>query len=442
MQAFTLLLLKTVKMKVQPKNLLLIIINGFCVSKKQKALMCFLFLYINILNAQITNYVNNGGFEIPRSNNSQKPKYWDAIDSTKFLGLMYSYTISPYLVPLSSITYQWPKSGNAWFGTSLLFKPNTTQTLRGYPRNALKSNLQFGKTYCVKFYCNVTNQSSYGVDGLGAYFGDNTTDTITQCSKPIAYLNPQVQNPTGNIITDTLNWVLMTGTFVANGTEKYMIIGNFKSDALTNSLMINPTNLPTIGSDILLDDVSCIPLDLPAYAGPDIYGIPTTTVYLGRAQDVGIDEACMWYHLPSTTTAIDTAAGITVTVATTTQTYMVKQDICGVIKYDTVVVYASALGLNDLRFNIEDLRFYPNPTTNELNIEFINVASTSSATELQIEIYNSLGQILREEEITFKENKAIINTKELANGVYVLSLFDPAKNDKLPTVSKRFVIAR
>jgi hypothetical protein len=163
---------------------------------------------------------------------------------------------------------------------------------------------------------------------------------------------------------------------------------------------------------------------------------------LGRAQDVGIDEACMWYHLPSTTTAIDTAAGITVTVAATTQTYMVKQDICGVIKYDTVVVYASVLGLNDLRFNIEDLRFYPNPTTNELNIEFINVASTSSATELQIEIYNSLGQILREEEITFKENKAIINTKELANGVYVLSLFDPAKNDKLPTVSKRFVIAR
>jgi hypothetical protein len=399
-------------------------------------------------NGQIANYVNNGSFEdlynciAPSTFNDLKVKFWSGIDTTKNAYYVYN-TCFGGGVPNTGSGYQYPRSGGGYVSATLLCDINVCSQIynRGNLRNKLKNNLIAGKTYCVKYYVNIINFAAYGIDGFGAWFSDNIIDTIHYGYRPLTYIIPQIQNSTGNIITDTLNWVPITGTFVANGTEKYMVLGNFKTDANTMTSQIQAT-VSYKWCDVNIDDVSCIPLDLPAYAGPDIYGIPTTTVYLGRAQDVGIDEACMWYHLPTTTTAIDTAAGITVTVATTTQTYMVKQDICGVIKYDTVVVYASALGLNDLRFNIEDLKFYPNPTTNELNIEFINVASTSSATELQIEIYNSLGQILREEKITFKENKAIINTKELANGVYVLSLFDPAKNDKLPTVSKRFVIAR
>jgi len=252
-------------------------LNSF-LFKKQKALFCFLFFSFIISKGQIANYVNNGGFEVPKSNNLQKAKYWEAIDTNKYVGLMYSAIIPPYLVPINSVTYQWPRHGNAWFGSTLLYKPNTTQTNRGYPRNLLKGTLQAGKTYCVKFYCNITNNSTYGVDGLGAYFGDNTTDTISHCMTPISYLTPQIQNPTNNIIGDTLNWIPITGTFVANGIEKYMILGNFKSDASTNSAIINPTYLPGIFCDVLYDDISVIDIALPAYAGPDIWGIPTNTV--------------------------------------------------------------------------------------------------------------------------------------------------------------------
>ncbi len=125
---------------------------------------------------------------MPKSNNSQKAKYWDAIDTTRFVGVMYSKIINPFLVPISGLTYQWPRSGNNYFITALLYKPNTPQTGRGYPRNLLKDTLHAGKTYCVKFYCNITNNSTYGVGGLGAYFGDNSTDTIHYCMTPISYL--------------------------------------------------------------------------------------------------------------------------------------------------------------------------------------------------------------------------------------------------------------
>lgn len=374
--------------------------------------------------------MNNGSFEVPKYSNAQKAKYWEAIDTTKFVGVMYSAIISPYLVPICGFTYQWPRTGNAWFASTLLFKPNTSQTMRGYPRNTLKGTLLAGKTYCVKFYCNVTNNSTYGVDELGAYFGDNNTDTIHYCMTPITYLTPQIQNPANNILYDTLNWTLITGTFVANGTEKSMMLGNFKSDATTNSVMINPTNLPTIASEIIFDDVSVIDIDLPAYAGPDIWGIPFNTVYLGRPQDVGIDEACMWYHLPNITTAIDTAAGINVTVATTTQTYMVKQDICGNIKYDTVIVYASATGLSEQENVFNSISLFPNPANDELNI--ILPAQTNIEIK-QILIYNSIGQLISEEEIYFKNNSAKIKTSDLPNGVYYLNL---------KGVNKRFVISK
>ncbi|MBA3681017.1 MAG: T9SS type A sorting domain-containing protein [Bacteroidetes bacterium] len=384
--------------------------------------------------AQIANYVNNGGFENCLNCNQSSQlliaKYWSGLDTNKFFGFNLTSLPPTGQIPLSSYTYQWPRNGSNYFISELFFKPNTLQTTRAYPRNRLKQNLQSGKTYCVKLYYSITNQSTYGVDGLGAYFGDVSLDTITQSDKPIAFLTPQIQNPTNNILSDTLNWSLLTGTFTASGTEKYMIIGNFKSDAATNSLMINPTNLPTIGCDILIDDVSVIDTDLPAYAGPDIWGIPFNTVYLGRPQDVGIDEACIWYHLPNITTAIDTAAGINVIVATTTQTYMVKQDICGIIKYDTVIVYASATGLSEPENIFNGISIYPNPANDEINI----LCNAQINIDLnRILIYNSIGQLIREEEITYKNNQAIINTANLPSGVYYLTING---------VNKRFVIAK
>jgi hypothetical protein len=51
----------------------------------------------------------------------------------------------------------------------------------------------------------------------------------------ITYLNliPQVNDT--SLMVDTLNWKKISGTFVANGGERYLIIGNFFSDYTTDS---------------------------------------------------------------------------------------------------------------------------------------------------------------------------------------------------------------
>jgi hypothetical protein len=434
--------------------------NWFLNKSKLGFKLILFFLFTKLSNAQIANYVNNGGFEIcgycASTPSVANAKHWGAIDTNKYMGIFLSKVYFPYSIPVSSFAYQWPKSGNNILLSTLFFKPNTNQTGRGYPRNTLKQILQSGHTYCVKVYYSITNQSSYGGDGLGAYFGNNTLDTITKCDKPIVYLTPQIQNPTNNLLIDTLSWSLLTGTFVANGTEKYMMLGNFKSDVTTNTVMINPTNLPGVFCEILYDDVSVIDIDLPAFAGPDIWGIPFNTVYLGRPQDVGIDEACMWYKLPNTTTAIDTAAGITVTVGITTNTYIVRQEICGNVKWDTVIVYPSALGLVSSSGVENSLKIYPNPANDILNIEFVTLSGVE-ACNTKYSIINSLGQVIKEEDLqpTQQANGSVaatINTKELANGVYSIQLSsrgtrdlntDPSlRNDNTPSVTKRFVISR
>ncbi len=417
-------------------------------------MLLVLFIFISIRSQNIANYINNGGFEQRYNCNFpfylDKAKYWLAVDSASTAG-GYLSTCNGYVPNQFNTIFQNPRTGNAFILTNFYCEPGVCgNNQRGYLKNRLKTPLQSGKTYCVKFYVNIANTSPYGIDGFGAYFGNNTIDTITKCTFPLTYLTPQIQNPTNNIIIDTLGWVPVTGTFVANGTEKYCVIGNFKSDAATNSATLNPAFLPQKWTDLCIDDVSCIPLDLPAYAaaGSDIWAIPSNTIYLGRPQDVGIDEACEWFKLPNTTNVIANAAGLTLTVAITTNTYMVKQTICGLIKYDTVVVHASGLGLVGSSGVENSVKIYPNPASEILIVEFVTLSGVEGS-NTKIQIINSLGQIIREEELDLKNNTAEINTSQLANGVYVLALQHTstplsagAQGDNSVKVNKRFVISR
>jgi hypothetical protein len=405
-------------MKVLLKNYLLQN-NKLCFLCMSKAgvLLALLFIF-KINHAQVANYVSNGGFEnLYNCNGSilNNCKNWLSIDSISYAGA--NMTLCNGNVPINGNTYQNPKSGNSYvLSTFYCLNPNCG---RGYLKNRLVQNLQGGTVYCVKFHVNIANTSPRGMDGYGIYFGSNLIDTITKCNIPLSYITPQVKNTVGNIISDTLNWIAITGTFTAIGNEKYALLGNFLSNSAVNTSSINTPSFPQYWTDVCIDDVSCIPLDLPAYAGPDIWGIPTTTVYLGRQQDVGIDEACMWYKLPNVTTAIDTAAGITVTIGLTSNTYVVRQEICGNVKWDTVIVYPSATGLSELEYFKNNISLFPNPATDNLNIT-LNFDLEKEFTK--IEILNSLGQLIREEDIVFKNKNASIKTGDLPSGVYFINL--------------------
>ncbi len=139
---------------------------------------------------------------------------------------------NPYFsVPVnldSSLGYQIPRTGDAYAGFNAYWNDTIYREYLGYP---LVNELVSGKTYCLTFYVSLLNYSRYGIDGIGAYFSNDSL----YCPTQFCLLNytPQVSNPTRNIILDTLGWTEIRGCFTASGGEKYMTIGNFKPDSLT-----------------------------------------------------------------------------------------------------------------------------------------------------------------------------------------------------------------
>lgn len=405
--------------------------------KMQNKLLSLLFFAPLLVCTQNANYVNNGNFE-RTVNNCIGPLFplstassWLSIDSISYGGEYISVCTNK--VPLNANTFQFPKSGTALIITTMYYYPGS----RGYLKNRLKSNLQPGKTYCVKFHINIANTSTYGMDGFGAYFGDNSIDTITKCTVPLTYINPQVKNPLGNVITDTLNWVPISGTFVATGNEKYMLIGNFLADNAVSTVSLNPQHLPDKFTDVCIDDVSCMDIDLPAWAGRDTSCITGTTVYIGRTRDVGIDEACIWYKLPDIANPIATGvAGLTVSPMQTS-TYVVKQQLwCSGVKYDTVVVFKDGVGLDKWKILNEELNIYPVPAKDYLNIEIKNEKLLQEIK--RIAIYNSLGELVLAKALQSSEKQLKLGTEDLANGVYLIS-FIGSNNE---TINKKLLISK
>jgi hypothetical protein len=398
------------------------------------------FIPLLSLSQSIGNYVNNGSFEDLYSCNLpsiiNKAKHWNGIDSLQG-GWSYLASSCYSNVPQNGTGFQWPKYGNTHvISTFYCPPPSCSSNLnRLYLRNRMRENLKPNKKYCVNFYVNISNYSTCGMDGFAAYFGDNSLDTISKFGIPLTYLSPQIENPTNNIITDTLNWTLITGTFVASGHEKFMVIGNFKSDAATNTVLINPANLPSVGTDVYIDAVSCIELDLPAYAGPDRSIIPGDSTFIGREPDFAIDPGCFWYRLPGMV-PLDTISGLWVKPSVTT-TYVVKQVLdCSAEKWDTVVVYIDLVSLFDPEAAEKAIRLFPNPARDHLELEISNTLFSEAFRSIRI--YDQLGNIIQEEEISIKQGNTRIATGDMAEGVYWLQI----RGKNAPTLHRQFVIRR
>jgi len=383
------------------------------------------------------NFVTNGSFEIIKSCDSPfidyKAKGWNSVDSSKFIGELLNVKCSN--APYTPVGFQNAKHGAGYIRLQLFYQGQNTVFTRSNLKNRLKSNLKGGKTYCAKMFLNVQDSCAIAIDAVGMYFCNESIDTIKYNARlPLTFLNPQISNPTGNYINDTMNWIAVSGTFVATGNEKYMVIANFKSDANTNTVTTGVILSPNPPFSVyFLDAVSCIEVDAPAYAGNDKLILAGDSVYIGREADYAVDPYCVWYQLPNMTTSLDTISGLWVK-PTVTSTYVVKQNLdCGSEKWDTVVVYVDYVGIDKIKSLNEKLKIFPIPADDIISIEYKQIENE----QFSLAIVNQLGEVIREEEIVFKGYDTKINIKDLQNGVYFLQL-----SGKDGVTNKRFVIAR
>jgi hypothetical protein len=168
---------------------------------------------------------------------------------------------------------QYPNSGEAFIGMYCFsyLQPE----LRDYAQTALSQPIHAGVRYKVSFYVSLAELSLYAISSMGAYL---SVEPIYQNDLWVIDVEPDIQNPPGNIIADTSGWVLITDTFTSRigGGEQFITIGNFNYAADSDTFRFQPIN-PDMGNSFFtyyyIDDVSVVALDsVPSGIAPP--GLP------------------------------------------------------------------------------------------------------------------------------------------------------------------------
>jgi hypothetical protein len=380
---------------------------------KRLFLLLLSFLLCINVKAQL-NLVKNPSFEqyslCPNSfDQISYATSWHSIDTNGIVSCASEYcnvcaTGGGIGVPSGGDYYQYPRTGNGMAQTAMFFDESYYYPIgRNYMQGQLKNTLENGKPYCVTFYVVLEEKSGNASNNIGAYLDNGSIDstTLSTCGFPQTQYTPQVEETT--IITDTLNWIKVEGSFIANGNEKFITIGNFKDKAHTSYVPFNTTSGVHI-SFYLVDDVSVIESSIKAYAGNDTTIHIGDSAFIGRTPEIGLE--CTW-HAQGSSTVIGTGAGIWVKPNTTT-TYIVSMLLCGATTYDTVTVTVVPVGITPFGYK-PHYTVYPNPVKNEVTI-------TAPFTIESVEIVNLLGQTVFSN--SYKTKSVTISTNNLSSGIY------------------------
>ena len=137
--------------------------------------------------------------------------------------------------PLNAYGNQIPVEGQAYAG--LACNLSTVANIREFLGRPLSQPLIIGQNYYVSFYVSLAD-AMYGdcaINNLGIKF---STVAYDSSSPPI--LNNFAHVFISTIVSDKINWTKISGSFIADSSYTYFIIGNFFDDAHTDTL-----NCPT-----------------------------------------------------------------------------------------------------------------------------------------------------------------------------------------------------
>lgn len=160
--------------------------------------------------------------------------------------------------------FQYARTGMGFAGI-YTFRVGVAQ-MREYIQVPLLQPLQAGTCYAFKMYVNMPNEFELACDGIGAHI---SVGPVNSNNPFLLALTPHIDHPAGVLITDTLGWTEVSGTYTATGGETHLTIGNFRNDANTAWAMFNPGTWYTEQAYLLVDDVSLEAIADDLDLGPD-----------------------------------------------------------------------------------------------------------------------------------------------------------------------------
>lgn len=151
-------------------------------------------------------------------------------------------------VPYFSVAFQYPATGLGYTGLLTYggFGPDQLINIREYIKGTLTQPLRIGTRYYVSFMASSMDRAPFATNNLGIKFVNYPTANFPITNS--AHVNSNV------VITDTVNWTLVTGSFVADAMYMHFLIGNHFTDLLTTITGVLPES-NTSQAYYIIDDV-------------------------------------------------------------------------------------------------------------------------------------------------------------------------------------------
>ena len=161
-----------------------------------------------------------------------------------------------YSVPNNIWGIQNPATGNNYAGISTYcMRFPVCNDYKEYITGQIITPLKQGRTYCGSMFISLVDTSTIACNDMGMAF--TSAIPTGPFGQTLSSIMPQIANdPATNPLTDKINWMEIKGSFIANGTEEYITIGNFKHSVQSDTINLN-FNTPYVHeSYYYIDDVS------------------------------------------------------------------------------------------------------------------------------------------------------------------------------------------
>ena len=108
----------------------------------------------------------------------------------------------------------------------------------------LKQALVKDSSYCFEIHMSLADSSNFASRGqLGVYFSNTAVYSNTFLNLPYT---PQIIVSPTQYVSDKLNWVKYSHTYLAQGGEQYITIGNFNDTTSLDTIFVGGGNINNI----------------------------------------------------------------------------------------------------------------------------------------------------------------------------------------------------
>lgn len=181
------------------------------------------------------NLVDNGGFEsvggkIKKTGQIDLATGWKSPTGARADLFLSDSKIPEVGAPKNVYGDEAPKEGENYAG--FVAYSYGDKMARTYVMAKLKTPLKKDVKYCVSFYVSLAEASKYSSNQIGMNISKKEFGTDAKSS---IIDETQILHPKNKIVNAMYGWELICGTFVAEGGEKYITIGNFTSNENTKN---------------------------------------------------------------------------------------------------------------------------------------------------------------------------------------------------------------